>query len=271
MSPFSLESDPLVHLSRDPEVAAAAQSARAAVDELLWRRELRGKTSEFAAESALRGAIANAEMEGAGARIEAVRSGAAVDESPVGRVLAGSLRLSAEIPHLVGQIASAPRQALARMHAVTAAGIVPDEQLGRPRQGAEPCDDPLRAGSVPSADDVAQRLESLAELLVHGSSAPAVIQAAIVAGELAAMRPFTWGSGLVARSSVRLVLAARGVDPGMLSIPEGGLMLVGRTAHVAALRGYMSGELAGVNGWLLHVCAGVEAGARAAGELASAL
>ena len=53
-----------------------------------------------------------------------------------------------------------------------------------------------------------------------------------------------------ARAAVRLVLAARGVDPDCLSIPESGMLARGRPAYVAALRGYASGSPAGMAEWL---------------------
>ena len=60
------------------------------------------------------------------------------------------------------------------------------------------------------------------------------------------MRPFTWGSDLVARAAVRLVIAGRGVDPSLFSIPEHGMFEMGRPAYVRALQGYSSGTREGV-------------------------
>ena len=48
-----------------------------------------------------------------------------------------------------------------------------------------------------------------------------MLVAAIAHGELMTLQPFRWGSGLIARASVRLVLASRGVDPDLL----GGLVV----------------------------------------------
>lgn len=263
--------DPLGSLAALPDVAEAAAKARAEVDRLLWHRKIRNRTAEFAAESALRGAVANADMEGAAARLESVRSGGALDDSPMGRVLAGSLRLSAEIPTLVDLIGTAPRQVLARMHAVVAAGLVPDDQLGRPRAEGQQPDDPLRLGAAPGPAEVAERLDGMAELLSTPSESPAVVLAAIVSAEMASMRPFGWGSGLVARALPRLVLAARGVDPGMLAMPEAGLMTLGRPAYVSHIRGYATGSPAGVSSWIVHCAESVRLGALASAELAEAV
>ena len=80
--------------------------------------------------------------------------------------------------------------------------------------------------------------------------------------EVAALRPFGWGSGLVARALIRLVLAQRGVDPEFLVAPEVGLRSVGRPAYVRAVRGYAEGTPEGVAAMLRLVAGAVERGAR---------
>jgi hypothetical protein len=77
------------------------------------------------------------------------------------------------------------------------------------------------------------------------------------------VRPFAWGSGLLARASVRLVLAGRGVDPSLFSIPEHGMLELGRPAYVAALRDYASGTPAGVTSFIVWQATAVALGARA--------
>lgn len=42
---------------------------------------------------------------------------------------------------------------------------------------------------------------------------------------------------------MRVVLVARGVDPSMFSIPEVGMMSLGRPAYVRALRDYENGQI----------------------------
>ena len=51
---------------------------------------------------------------------------------PVDKVVAGAVRATAESEHVGRLVASAPLQALARLHVAAATGLVPDEQLGRP-------------------------------------------------------------------------------------------------------------------------------------------
>ena len=249
--------DALLALS---EVAEAVDSARAAVDALLWDRAVAARQAEVAAESALRGAWANAWFEGAECGLPELRSGAAVDGSPVGRVLGNAVGLQAELPGLVAVIGTAPAQALARMHAIAAHGFVPDADLGRPRSG-DAADDPLRIGGLPSAADVSTRMAGLGRILV-GSTAPGVLVAAVAHAEVASLRPFGWGSGLVARALLRLVLAQRGVDPAMLGAPELGLRAAGRPAYVRAVRGYSAGTPEGVADLVRLVAGAVGTGAR---------
>jgi len=251
--------DPLLGLQDLPGVAEAVDSARQAVDALLWHRGVGRVQQEVTAESALRGAWANAWFDGAEAGLPELRSGAALDTSPIGRLLTGVVAMHAELPGLVGIVGTAPAQALARMHTIVAHGFVEESELGRPRSG-ESVDDPLRLGGVADAAEVAQRLADLSHVLI-ASSAPGVLVAAVAHAEVASLRPFGWGSGLVARALPRLLLAQRGVDPGMLGAPELGLKAAGRPAYVRALRGYAQGSPEGVAEMIRLVAAAVELGA----------
>jgi hypothetical protein len=75
------------------------------------------------------------------------------------------------------------------------------------------------------------------------------------------LRPFAWGSGLLARATTRLVMAARGVDPSCFSIPEQGMVEMGRASYVRALRAYGSGSRDGVAEWCVWHATAVAAGA----------
>ena len=252
--------DPLLGLLDLPGVAEAVESARGSVDALLWDRAVGRAQQEVTAESALRGAWANAWFDGAEAGLPEMRSGAALDGSPIGRVLTGVVTMHAELPSLVAIVGTAPAQALARMHAIVARGFAPDAELGRPRSG-EVVDDPLRLGGVASSAEVAERLSDLSQVLV-ASTAPGILVAAVAHAEIASLRPFGWGSGLVARALPRLLLAQRGVDPGMLGAPEVGLKAAGRPAYVRAVRGYAQGSSDGVAEMVRLVAAAVELGAQ---------
>lgn len=253
-------SDPLAAIVELPGVADAAAEARTRVDALLWDRGVRARMSEIVADSRLQGAWASAALEGAELPPAAVRDGSALDDSPMGQVLAGAVRVQAETPRLGAVFERAPAQAWARLHAVGARGRVRDDELGRPRTDLQ-VDDPLRLGPAHPPDEVAARLESLAALLVTPTAAPALVVAAVVHGELLTLRPFTVGSGLVARASARLVLAARGVDPDGATVPEGGLLAMGRPAYRSAALRYQDGDEEGVAAWVALCCRAVADGA----------
>jgi hypothetical protein len=202
----------------------------------MWRRDVRRKADEFALSSIERGARASAAIEGA----DVVEP----DDSPMGRVLASAIAVTAEVPGQVRIWSTAPLQAIAHLHAVAARPFSDEEDLGRPRT-SNIADDPLRIGAVVPEDQLAARLNSLVDL--SRADAPAVLVAALVHAELMTLRPFTWGSGLVARAAVRLVLADRAVDPSNFSIPEYGMLEQGRPAYVTAMRGYASGSGEGMD------------------------
>jgi Fic family protein len=107
------------------------------------------------------------------------------------------------------------------------------------------------------------RLGLLADVLTAPTAAPALVVAAVAHAEVAVLRPFTWGSGLVARATARLVMAERGVDPSLFSIPERGVLEQGRAGYVRALRAYASGTPDGVAEFLVWHATACALGARA--------
>ncbi len=251
---FETPSDPLAVLAADERVAAAVLAAREEIDALLWRRDVRAAAAEVASASIQRGARDSAAIDGADLVLP--------DDSPMGRVLDAALRLTAAVPTQVEVFARAPLQALAHLHALTATGFVPASDLGRPREG-DAADDPLNLGPVVPAGAAADRLARLAGTLTTPTEAPALVVAAIAHAELAALRPFAWGSGLLARAATRLVVAGRGVDPSLFSIPEHGMLELGRPAYVKALLAYASGTPAGVSEFLVWHSTAIALGAKA--------
>lgn len=247
-------SDPLAALAGDETVAAAALAAREEVDALLWRRDVRAAAAEVASASIQRGARDSAAIDGADVAL--------VDDSPMGRVLDAALRVTAAVPTQVDVFTTAPLQALAHLHALAAHGFLPAEELGRPRSG-DAVDDPLVLGAVVPAAAAADRLALLASTLTTPTEAPAIVVSAIAHAELAVLRPFAWGSGLLARATTRLVLAGRGVDPSLFSIPEHGMLEQGRPSYVRALRAYASGTRAGVCDFIVWHATSVALGAKA--------
>ena len=256
-------SDPLARLATLSGVPEALTAATASIDQLLWDRQVRARGGEITAESVLQGARDTAALEGAEVPLEALRAGSALDGSPLGQTVAAAVRVTAEVPRLVGTVGVAPAQAFARLASLAAAGMVDTDRVGRPRSDLL-ADDPMHLGSLPAPGEVAARLDTLVRLLVAPTEAPALVVASVVHGELLALRPFAWGSGLVARASFRLIIAARGLDPHLLTVPESGFLSAGRTAYVAALRGFMSGTPEGLASWIDLQCRAVSEGSRAA-------
>jgi hypothetical protein len=244
-----------------PAVADAAAQARSAFDAMLWDRGLRAQSETLARRSPLAGAASSAGIDGIEVEWKVWQAGQAADDTPMGRAAAGVVALYAELPRLRAVWESAPLQALARMQALVARPVTPDD-VGRPRT-AEPID-PLRLGTSPPADALAPRLADLAQRLAAPTRAPALVVAAVVHAELMTLQPFTYGSGLVARAVDRLVLSSRGIDPDSWSVPEAGLHEQGRTAYARALRGYAGGQVAE---WVAFHCAAMAAGTQGLAEL----
>ncbi|MCW2778599.1 MAG: filamentation induced by cAMP protein Fic [Frankiales bacterium] len=266
--------DPLAPLLDLPGVAAAVADARAAVDKLLSHRVLRRRSAEVTAESALRGARASAQLEGAGTELERLRgqllAGGTVtlarrpDGSPDergARLVEGAVRLHADLGQVLASWRHSPRQALARMHVVAAGdlGLDPDE-LGRPRAVGQACEDPLGLGAPPDPLEVSARLDGLSRVVL-ATKVPAVVVSAVVHGELLALRAFGSADGLVARAAARLVLVDRGLDPKAVSAPEVGHVELHHEYEEAA-RAYVGGGPAGVATWVAHCASAVALGAR---------
>lgn len=230
--------DPLAALLDLPGVREAADAARAGIDLLLGHRVLRRESAGVSTESALRGARASAALEGVDVPLADLRSGAVPDP-----VVQGALRVSAGVGSMVETWSRAPGQVLARLHVLAAADLADSAGLGRP------------------APHAGTRLSGLFSLITGTTTVPAVIVAALVHGELAALAPFGIGDGVVARGAGRLTGIARGLDPKGVSVPEVGFAELGREGYGRVLAGYASGTEAGVAGWLVHCCRATEHGA----------
>ena len=235
-----MSSDPLAPLLDLAGVADGVTAARTAVDSLIAHRVLRRRSADVSAESSLRGAWVSALLAGSSATQAEVRSGAAAADP----IVQGALRVQSALPSLTDTWTRAPRQALARLHALAAADLVDDpDLLGRP--SGEP--------------GVADRLDALAAVL-GASTAPAVVVAAIVHGEILSLDAFAPASGVVARAAVRLTLIERGLDLKSLVVVEAGHRDLG-DAYETSLAAYRSGTADGVAEWLRHCADAVVAGA----------
>ncbi|MFF4950385.1 oxidoreductase [Streptomyces chattanoogensis] len=271
-APSTPSADPLAALASLPGVAYAVDSVRKGVDRVYGHRIMRRRSNEVSSEAALRGARGSAALAGADWALEEVRrrSDFGVEGEP--RTVGAALRLTAEAGQLLSVWRQSPLRVLARLHLVAAGGgAAADDTVGRPRLGGEPVDEPLVELPLPDADEVAGRLDGLSRLLLAGTEAPALVTAAVVHGELLALRPFGSYNGLVARAAERIVLVGSGLDPKSICPAEVGHAELGRAAYTAALEGYASGTPEGVAAWIAHCGRAVDLGARESTAVCEAL
>lgn len=233
-------------------VSDAVASARSAIDEVHEHPANRRGWAATAAEASVRAGRASAAV--AGGATEIPESGEVAEP-----LLAGSLRAAEALGPLLPTWQRAPLQALARLHVLAAADLVPDQdQLGRPR----------------SEQGVSPRLDLLARIVADADgksedAVPGPVQVAVVHGELLTLAPFGTADGIVARAAARLSMIGSGLDPKGLSVPE--------VAHFrrqgdyrSAAEGFASGEPEGVGGWVVYCCRALETGAKEAKSIADA-
>lgn len=268
----STAADPLAVLGSLPGVAASVESVRQSVDRVYGHRVMRRRSNEVASEAALRGARGSAALAGADWSLEEVRRRSDFGAEAQARTVGAALRLTAEAGQLLGVWRHSPMQALARLHLVAAGGAVADETVGRPRLAGEPVDgEELNSLPVPDSAEVAARLEGLAGLLLAGTEAPALVVAAVVHGELLALRPFGSYNGPVARAAQRIVLVGSGLDPKSICPAEVGHAEVGRAGYLQALEAYAAGTPEGMAFWIGHCAEAVGLGARESTAVCEAL
>lgn len=228
--------DPLAWLSGMEGVPSAFSAARDGIDVLLRDRGMRQTTAQQTTESLLRGAHASAILEGSASSLDEVRDGQA-DETAQAAV-----RVSTELLGLAPLLTSSPLQVFARIHSLAGVGVVPADELGRPISA-----------------EAADRLTTLGNTLI-ASQAPALMIAALAHAELVTVGAFASHNGIVARAVERLIIAARGVDPFSVTIPEAGHLGV-REVYESNLRAYRSGGQAGLRSWLLYAAEAYTLGA----------
>jgi len=269
--------DSLISLSGLPGMAAATDEARRACAQLRWHEALRRRIPQAAAESRVRGAWASAALDGAEMDVDLVRDlmrGARPwpdSPDPVEAVLQGAVQATAETEHIGATVITAPSQALARVHAAAASHLLPQPQVGRPRQAGELSLEFSDLGPSPDASVVNQRMSGIVELLLCAKDSPAVVVAALVHAEIATVRPFVRGNGLVARAMDRAIVQASGLDPTGVAVVEVGHGLGGGAAYLGALAAYGTGSPKGVALWITHCAEAIVAGAEEGGRIADAV
>ncbi|MDH6111470.1 hypothetical protein P3T36_004624 [Kitasatospora sp. MAP12-15] len=290
---MSTGTDPLAPLAELPGVPESVAEVRKAIDRLYGHRVMRRRAAEVTSEAALRGARASAALDGADWPLEEVRRRSDFSAGREDRAVGGALRISAEAGQLLSVWRTSPLQVLARLHLLAAGDASP--AAGRPRQAGEPVEElfPLELSAAegvagaptigalaaalptseaslpaaPSSDEVAARLDQLAQLLAARPSsasggAPTLVKAAVVHGELLALRPFGTHNGLVARAAQRIVLIAEGLDPKAICPAEVGLVELGTAAYRQALSGYLTGTPEGLARWIAHCGMALRLGVR---------
>lgn len=256
--------DPLLPLLELPGVTEAVDAARAAIDEVHRHPANRRGWPATAAEASVRAARASAAVAGGAAEIP---EGGEVSDP----VLAGALRVAEALGPLLPTWQRAPLQALARLHVLAAADLVPEsqrEQLGRPH----------------ASDEVTARLDLLAQLVAGASgsasgsgsaagrstSVPAPVLSAVVHGELLTLAPFGDADGVIARAAARLTVISTGLDPKGLVVPE--VAYFRRQAEYAsAAEGFASAQPDGVRDWVIYCCKALETGSTEAKSIADAV
>ncbi len=242
-----MPADPLAPLLDLPGVAAAVTRARDAVTSAHRHPANRRSWPATAAEASVRAARASAALDGGSPMLPG-------DGSVRDPVLAGALRVAEALGGLLSTWQRAPLQALARLHVLAAADLLPDAQLGRPD----------------SSRDMTARLDGLARLITGGSRVAAPVLIAVVHGELLSLAPFAQGNGVVARAAARLTLVSSGLDPKGLIVPEvAHLRRAGQYRTAAA--GFTSGGALAVGQWIVHCCTALTAGSREAISIAEAV
>lgn len=235
----NVSTDNFADASRLEGVPSAFAATRDGIDSMLRDRGLRKSSPETTGESLLRGASATAALEGSAYDVDALRQGEG------DAVALAAVRLSTELLGLVPVWERAPIQALARLHALIAAGRADNADLGRP---ADP--------------HGAQRLHSLAQQVVRPTEAPGMVVAAIAHAEVASAAAFCSDNAMVARAVERIVLVSKGVDPASVTVPESGHAQA-PNAYAQALAAYAEGSPAGVQRWLTYAAEAFARGAEA--------
>ncbi len=221
-------SDPFISAAQLEGIPSTYAGTRDGIDSMLRDRGLRKSTPEDTARSLLLGAAATAALEGSVFEVDELAAGGG-DE-----LARGAVRLSTELLGLLPVWNRSPVQALARIHALAAAGTVDDSELGRP---ANP--------------DGVKRLTELAWMLGQPTSAPGLVVAALVNAEITSAGAFATHNAVIGRAAERLVLVAKGVDPASVLVTEAG-HAAEPDGYRSALAAYAGGQPTGVHQWLMY-------------------
>lgn len=269
--------DPLAGLLGLAGVADAVDAARTACEELRWHEGFRRRWREVRAEADLRAVRGSAAVDGARVPLTSVRRLAvgSVADDPDLALVAGALRattLAARWRPDLGASSGPPvpplGELLARLHTAAMRDVLPSAELGRLR-GDERPRDLTGLGPAPAGAVLAGRMTLLARTLTT-TRVPAVVAAAVLHGEVLALRPFAAGNGIVARAAARLALVTRGLDPTGAVVAEEGWAQA-PNPYLGAAAGFATGNPDGVAGWIAFCARAVVDGAGAGRAVADAV
>ena len=210
---------------------------------MLWHEALRSDNTHVAAEVALHDASAMLALEGYDCDVERLRSGDFSDP-----IVSGALRVVEALPSLVDVWAISPRYVLAKLHLLASRDF--------PDSGHD-----FEPGRIEVDEMGSARIDAMCALVASPTKEiPAALTAAVVHGELLAVKPFPVANDLVARGAARLALASKGLDPKLLITVNAG-HLDRHPEYVGAQRAWSTGTPDGVRSWLKHYGKALEAGA----------
>ncbi len=257
----------LDRLAALPGVSQAVERAREACTALRWHPAMRSHADQARAEATVRAAACSAALDGARLPLRLVRDSvvgrAHLPQDPTGSAVHAVVRAYLHAARLGTSWRRTPHQVLAGLHVAAAAGLLPDEALGRPRATGEPSLERAPSGT-PSDDsvggDVGERLAAVADLLAAPATAPVLLVAALAHAEIVVVRPFVAGNPTVARALARAVAVGGGLDPTGVAVWEAGWLSAG-PGYPAALEAYATGGADGVGAWLVAAAEALVAGA----------
>ncbi len=218
MSTTGATADPLAALGLLPGVAESVESVRKAVDRVYGHRIMRCRSNEITSEAALRGARGSAALSGADWALEEVRRRTDFSGDDEAHTVGAALRRPPRRANSCPSGASRP------------SGCWPGCTSSRPRARRTPSAGPARTANRSTSRSSTCPCRTRprwpvgskgSQLIIAGGSAPALVTAAVVHGELLALRPFGTHNGLIARAAERIVLVGSGLDP-KVRLPGGG-------------------------------------------------
>ncbi len=297
----------LTTIADDDRVARAQEAVREASAELRWHEALRRRWREARAEAAIRGAIASGAIEGALVSAPELRERVAAggldrplsgDPSldAVAGIWRAGARLAGFMADLRGQSRPAepsPRSLLTSLHRdiagpLAASGAIGLDEVAVPRTalpggtpssgGTGSAGEPEALGAAPreggpgpapQGQALAERLDALLAIIA-APGVPALVRAAVVHGEMIAMRPFTAGNAALGRLLVRHLITRDGLEPTGVAVPDAYARRA-PGAYSDAAAAYARGDAEGVITWTVWQAEAILVGITEGAELCRAI